>query len=161
MQAKSRGLHRPADATINQPEIYNDRTSNHDDASCEARNTSSRLDVQEHHVMHHRPPAKLPDPWLFDSEKLLRELDRCREMVLLIPATTHETHFAINNAISSIWNLREQLRYLLSYHREGQRSWQTKATLDHEKAKTPKHPDTRRQGSLARDTHHAQRKTAT
>ena len=25
-----------------------------------------------------RPPEKLPDPWLFDSESLLRELDRCR-----------------------------------------------------------------------------------
>src|SRR3979411_182585 len=68
-------------------------------------------------------PEKLPDPWLFDSEKLLRELDRCREMVLLIPATTHETHFACNIAINSIWNLREQLRYLLSLHREGQRSF--------------------------------------
>ena len=30
-------------------------------------------------------PEKLPDPWLFNSESLLRELDRCREMVLLIP----------------------------------------------------------------------------
>ena len=29
--------------------------------------------------------AKLPDPWLFDSEALLRELDRCREKVLEIP----------------------------------------------------------------------------
>src|SRR5258705_33292 len=70
-----------------------------------------------------RRPDQLPDPWLFDSEKLLRELDRCREMVLLIPATTHETHFACNIAVNSIWNLREQLRYLLSLHREGQRSF--------------------------------------
>jgi hypothetical protein len=29
-----------------------------------------------------RPPEKLPDPWLFDSEALLREPDRCRELVL-------------------------------------------------------------------------------
>jgi hypothetical protein len=28
--------------------------------------------------------AKLPDPWLFDSEALLRELDHCRETVLQI-----------------------------------------------------------------------------
>jgi len=60
-------------------------------------------------TMHARTPDKLPDPWLFDSEKLLRELDRCREIVLLIPAPTHETHFAVNNAISAIWNLREQM----------------------------------------------------
>src|ERR1700676_2721909 len=64
-----------------------------------------------------RHADKLPDPWLFDSEKLLRELDRCREMVLLIPATTHETHFACNIAICAVWNLREQLRFLLHLHR--------------------------------------------
>jgi len=77
--------------------------------------------------MHARTPDKLPDPWLFDSEKLLRELDRCREIVLLIPAPTHETHFAVNNAISAIWNLREQLRYLLSLHRDGQRAFAKRA----------------------------------
>jgi hypothetical protein len=58
-----------------------------------------------------RDPDRLPDPWLFDSEKLLRELDRCREMVLLIPAPTHETHFAINIAVNAIWDLRDNLRY--------------------------------------------------
>lgn len=35
-----------------------------------------------------RPPEKLPDPWLFDSESLLRELDRCRELVLDILSVT-------------------------------------------------------------------------
>src|SRR5437773_2699683 len=73
-----------------------------------------------------RTPDKLPDPWIFNSEKLLRELDRCREMVLLIPAPTHETHFAINNAVNAIWDLRETLRYLLSLHRDMQRSFATK-----------------------------------
>src|SRR5438552_8020645 len=75
-----------------------------------------------------RTPDKLPDPWLFNSEKLLRELDRCREMVLLIPAPTHETHFAINNAVNAIWNLREQLRYLLSLHKDGQRAFANRHT---------------------------------
>src|SRR5207247_2691960 len=56
----------------------------------------------------------------------LPELDRCREMVLLIPAPTHETHFAINNAVNAIWDLRETLRYLLSPHRDMQRSFATK-----------------------------------
>lgn len=32
-----------------------------------------------------RPTETLPDPWLFDSEALLRELDRCSETVLQIP----------------------------------------------------------------------------
>src|SRR5438477_5040787 len=71
-----------------------------------------------------RPPEKLPDPWLFDSESLLRELDRCRELVLEIPITNpNATHFGINVAVTAIWNLRENLRYLLALHREGQRSF--------------------------------------
>jgi hypothetical protein len=64
------------------------------------------------------PPERLPDPWLFDSEELLRELDRCRELVLQIPATTHAVHFASNIAIDALWNLRENLRYLLALQRE-------------------------------------------
>jgi hypothetical protein len=71
-----------------------------------------------------RPPEKLPDPWLFDSEALLRELDRCRELVLEIPITNpNATHFGINVAVTAIWNLRENLRYLLALHREGQRAF--------------------------------------
>ena len=61
-----------------------------------------------------RTPDKLPDPWLFDSESLLRELDRCRELVLQIPiADHHATHFGINVAVDALWNLRETLRELL------------------------------------------------
>src|ERR1700737_3294177 len=76
------------------------------------------------------PVDQLPDPWLFDSEKLLRELDRCREMMLNVPnnGDQHATHFALNIAIDTIWNLREQLRYLLSLHREGQRQFAKKAS---------------------------------
>lgn len=75
-----------------------------------------------------RMPDKLPDPWLFDSESLLRELDRCRELVLQIPiANHHATHFGINVAIDALWNLRENLRHLLRLHREGQRSFASKA----------------------------------
>jgi hypothetical protein len=74
-----------------------------------------------------RPPAKLPDPWLFDSEALLRELDRCRETVLQIPITNpNATHFGIQLAVSAIWNLTENLRYLLHLHREGQRALRRK-----------------------------------
>jgi len=61
-----------------------------------------------------RSPKKMPDPWLFDTEHLLRELARCREMILLIPAKDAATHSAINIAISANWNLEQTLRYLLS-----------------------------------------------
>lgn len=73
-----------------------------------------------------RPPEKLPDPWLFDSESLLRELDRCRELVLQIPAPTHAAHFTANIAIDALWNLRQNLQYLLGLHRDGQRAFAKK-----------------------------------
>jgi hypothetical protein len=93
--------------------------------------------------MNKRPPEKLPDPWLFDSESLLRELDRCRELVLQIPATTHAVHFASNIAIDALWNLRENLRYLLLMHREAQRSFARKAGAQKPKA----HPGKEKNGA--------------
>jgi hypothetical protein len=69
-----------------------------------------------------RQPEKLHDPWLFESEALLRELARCRDAINRIPISTPtETHFGIQNASLIIWNLEENLRYLLHLHREGQR----------------------------------------
>jgi hypothetical protein len=61
-----------------------------------------------------------------DSEALLRELDRCPELVLQIPAKTHDMHFASNIAIGAIRNLRETLRELLRLHRDGQSNWAQK-----------------------------------
>src|SRR5438874_9390628 len=70
-----------------------------------------------------RKPEQLPDPWLFDSEKLLNELGRVAELVDHIPiADSHATHFAINRAAQAIYDLRETLRFLLHLHGEQQRS---------------------------------------
>jgi hypothetical protein len=64
---------------------------------------------------------QLPDPWLFDSEALLRELERCKEIVMQIPITNpNATHFGIQLAVNAIYNLTETLRYLLLLHREQQ-----------------------------------------
>ena len=84
-----------------------------------------------------RTPEQLPDPWLFTTEKLLRELDRCREMVLLIPAPTHEAHFAINIAVNAIWNLTQHLRYMLLLQREGQTAFGKRAETQHKARKVP------------------------
>jgi hypothetical protein len=75
----------------------------------------------------HRTPEQFPDPWLFDSEALLRELAKCREAILLIPAMTQEAHFAAQAAIDRNWNLERTLRYLLHLHREGQRAFAQKS----------------------------------
>ena len=71
-----------------------------------------------------KPPAEsLPDPWLFDSEALLRELARCRETALQIPITNaNATHFGIQLTVNAIYTLEENLRYLLHLHREQQRA---------------------------------------
>jgi len=59
-------------------------------------------------------------PVAFRPEYLLRELARCREMMLLIPAKDAATHSAINVVINANWNLERTLRYLLQL----QRQWQ-------------------------------------
>src|ERR1700730_2084062 len=84
-------------------------------------------------------PKKLPNPWLFDSEKLLNELDRCRELVCHIPVNgdLHQVHFATQTAIDSLWNLREQIRYLLAIHRDGQRAFAKKTLPASNQASRP------------------------
>jgi hypothetical protein len=57
-------------------------------------------------------PAKLPTPWLYDSEKLLEDLDRVRECVLRIPLTL-DAHGPINVALCAVWELRQRLSYLI------------------------------------------------
>jgi len=72
----------------------------------------------------------LPDPWLFDSEALLRELDRCRETALQIPTNgdCNATHFGIQATVNALWTLRENLRYLLRLHKDMQRSFRKRDT---------------------------------
>ena len=67
-------------------------------------------------------PDRLPDPWLFDSEYLLKELTRIRELALLVPVSTKviDMHMPINTVIDAVWRLEETLRYLLRLHRDGQ-----------------------------------------
>jgi hypothetical protein len=66
-------------------------------------------------------PDKLPDPWLLDSELLLRKLEQCRELVMQIPISNPaSTHEAIKMAVTTISNLQNDLRFVLHLHREGQ-----------------------------------------
>jgi hypothetical protein len=89
-----------------------------------------------------RPPDKLPDPWLFDSEALIRELDRCRETVLQIPITNaNATHFGIQLAVNAIWNLRETLRELLHLHHEAQRQIRKQHMLELQEQFSQQAPD--------------------
>src|SRR5207248_8770808 len=72
-------------------------------------------------------PAKLPDPWLYDSSKLLEDLDRVRECVLRIPLTI-DAHGPINIALCAVWELRERLTYLIGLRAAMQDDWKTRAS---------------------------------
>jgi hypothetical protein len=102
-----------------------------------------------------RKPEQLPDPWLFDSEKLLSELGRIAGLVDQIPiADSHATHFAINTAAQAIYELRGHLRFLLHLHCEQQRSIRRQAIVKSPTtstaALTPDARDSRSAGVLLR-----------
>src|SRR5438552_6039231 len=72
-------------------------------------------------------PSKLPDPWLYDSGKLLEDLDRVRECVLRIPLTL-DAHGPINVALLAVWELRQRLTYLIGLRAAMQDDWKTRAS---------------------------------
>jgi len=71
-------------------------------------------------------PSKLPDPWLYDSGKLLEDLDRVRECVLRIPLTL-DAHGPINVALCAVWELRQRLTYLIGLRAAMQADWKARA----------------------------------
>jgi hypothetical protein len=71
-------------------------------------------------------PDKLPEPWFADSEYLLKELARIRELALHVPLH-NDTVLPTNTVVDAIWRLEQQLRYLLHLHREGQRAFAKKS----------------------------------
>ena len=59
----------------------------------------------------HAQFQKLPDPWLYDTDALIRDLDSVRELILRIPVH-NDTVLPTNAAISAVWDLRERIREL-------------------------------------------------
>jgi hypothetical protein len=83
----------------------------------------------------HLRPDQLPDPWSLDSEALLKELARIRELAFHIPPTRNEQHGPINTVIDAIWHLEEQLRFCLHLHCEKQRQFVRAAELSQRQTK--------------------------
>jgi hypothetical protein len=69
---------------------------------------------------------KLPDPWLYETEALLADLDLVRELILKIPVH-NDTVLPSNSAIAALWELRERLRMLAVMRMQSQRQWQKKS----------------------------------
>jgi hypothetical protein len=98
------------------------------------------------------PPDKLPDPWLYDSACLLRDLDIVREKILEIPLHP-DTYTPTNIALSTVWNIREKLQYLIGLHAAMQRDWKARATESKAPATaipTPSEANTSRQRHVGR-----------
>ena len=68
-------------------------------------------------------PEQLPDPWLLDTEGLLSELARIRELALRIPPVRNDVLGPINTVVDAVWDLEGRLRYCLHLHCEAQRSF--------------------------------------
>ena len=68
-------------------------------------------------------PDRLPDPWLLDSESLLSELSRVRELALRIPPVRNDLLGPINSVIDAVWDLEQRLRYCLHLHCAAQRDF--------------------------------------
>jgi hypothetical protein len=60
------------------------------------------------------PPDHLPDPWLFDTQQLLAELSRIRELALQIAAFQNDIIGRVNTVIDAVWGLEQTLRHLLT-----------------------------------------------
>ena len=61
----------------------------------------------------HLRPDQMPDPWLLDSEALLNELARIRELALRIPPIRNDILGPINSVIDAVWDLEQRLRFCL------------------------------------------------
>ena len=68
-------------------------------------------------------PDRLPDPWLLDTEGLLSELARIRELALRIPPVRNDVPGPINSVVDAVWDLEQRLRYCLHLRCEAQRSF--------------------------------------
>jgi hypothetical protein len=71
----------------------------------------------------HIRPEQMPDPWVLDTEALLIELARIRDLALRIPATRNELIGPTNSVIDAVWDLEERLRYCYHLHCEKQRQF--------------------------------------
>lgn len=82
----------------------------------------------------------MPDPWLLDTEALLSELARIRDLALRIPATRNELIGPANSVIGAVWDLEERLRYCYHLHCEKQRQFLRQAAQALSN-RQKKHPD--------------------
>jgi hypothetical protein len=96
------------------------------------------------------PPSKLPSPWLYDTECLLKDVDRIRELIWLIPVH-NDTYSPINVAAASAWDLREKLQFLIALREGGQQRWRAKNSTELQNQDAGRQTETRTVKARRRD----------
>lgn len=88
--------------------------------------TAAKREAEREAAKQETPLDELPNAWLIDSRFLLDELARIRDLANRMPVT-HKSLLPAKSVVDAIWNLEEQLRFLLRMHRDGQQSFAKKA----------------------------------
>jgi hypothetical protein len=70
---------------------------------------------------------KLPDLYLIDSAKLLREVERIRALALAIPPS-EAAHSAQQSVVDALWHLRRDMEDILRVQASIHRSFAQRAT---------------------------------
>jgi len=78
----------------------------------------------------------LPDLYLIDSGRLIKELDRIRGLVLQVPFS-ETTHAQTQTVVDALWHLQSDLKEILRLQATMQRSFGQKATALAEEAQPP------------------------
>jgi hypothetical protein len=72
------------------------------------------------------PRRKLPDLYLIDSPKLLREVERIHLLAIAVPPTV-ETHAPLQSVLDALWHLRRDMEDILKVQRDIHSSFAQKA----------------------------------
>ena len=78
------------------------------------------------HAPERLKPTQLPDPWLIDTNHLMAELTRIRELALRVPVTP-ESYGPTNTVVDAVWDLQQRLQFLIGLQAEMQRNFARKA----------------------------------
>jgi hypothetical protein len=84
-----------------------------------SRNRFAQAKEQDTHSSNHHPTLLHKphgrDPWLLDSNRLLTELGRIRQMILAVPLDL-DTQFSWQSVLDATWRLESTLTWLIRHN---------------------------------------------
>jgi hypothetical protein len=87
--------------------------------------------------MHAPDSLPLPDLYLIDSQKLMKEVSRIRRLVLQIPVNI-ESHAATQTVVDALWRMESDMIEILKVQAAIHASWGRKADALAEESAPPK-----------------------